>query len=157
MRSIPHNIEAYDNAKVRTRFGEYYDLSEGEVDKIFTAMKVFLFVSHRYMMETGKRLRIVDETFVIDEMWHNFVLFTEDYHAFCHEMFGEFYHHTPAVTNVETISIDELSEQLQFIQAYVGEDRLETWYSTWAKTYNAREMHKKRILPEIEFEPAEAE
>ncbi len=31
----------------------------------------------------------------IDEGWHHFLLFTQDYHAFCHHFFGRFIHHRP--------------------------------------------------------------
>lgn len=31
----------------------------------------------------------------IDEMWHNFILFTEDYHLFCRTYFKRFIHHRP--------------------------------------------------------------
>lgn len=31
----------------------------------------------------------------IDECWHHFILFTEDYRDFCHEYFGRFVHHRP--------------------------------------------------------------
>ena len=34
---------------------------------------------------------------VADEMWHEFILFTRHYHAFCQGAFGGFLHHTPAV------------------------------------------------------------
>ena len=32
---------------------------------------------------------------VIDEGWHNFILFTKDYYEFCHTFFGRFIHHLP--------------------------------------------------------------
>ena len=34
---------------------------------------------------------------VVDELWHEFILYTRDYHAFCSKAFGRFLHHTPAV------------------------------------------------------------
>ena len=154
MATIPKNIRDYDNQAVRARFAEYYDIDPREVVEIFEAVKDFLYVSHRYEKETGKRLRIIDETFVIDEMWHNFILFTEDYRAFCEEMLGEFYHHTPAVSRDETITEAELAEQLEFIRQYIGDEKLELWYGIWALKYNAHEMHERKILPEIAFEVA---
>src|SRR5215475_10657904 len=32
-----------------------------------------------------------------DDLWHEFILYTRDYDAFCRRAFGEFLHHTPAV------------------------------------------------------------
>jgi hypothetical protein len=34
---------------------------------------------------------------VADELWHEFILFTRHYEAFCRGAFGRFLHHTPAV------------------------------------------------------------
>ncbi len=32
----------------------------------------------------------------IDEFWHTFLMFTEEYSAFCHQIAGRFLHHIPA-------------------------------------------------------------
>ncbi|MFO1312804.1 MAG: hypothetical protein U1F41_12155 [Burkholderiales bacterium] len=34
---------------------------------------------------------------VADDLWHEFILYTRHYHAFCARAFGGFLHHTPAV------------------------------------------------------------
>jgi hypothetical protein len=34
---------------------------------------------------------------VADDLWHEFILYTRDYDAFCRRAFGGFLHHTPAV------------------------------------------------------------
>ena len=34
---------------------------------------------------------------VADDLWHEFILYTRHYHAFCGKAFGRFMHHTPAV------------------------------------------------------------
>jgi hypothetical protein len=34
---------------------------------------------------------------VVDDLWHEFILHTKDYHRFCRRAFGRFMHHTPAV------------------------------------------------------------
>lgn len=33
----------------------------------------------------------------VDDLWHEFILFTKHYGAFCNKAFGQFLHHTPAV------------------------------------------------------------
>ncbi len=35
---------------------------------------------------------------VVDSLWHEFILYTKDYQAFCDKAFGQFMHHSPAVT-----------------------------------------------------------
>ncbi len=34
---------------------------------------------------------------VVDDLWHEFILYTKNYEAFCQHAFGRFMHHTPAV------------------------------------------------------------
>jgi hypothetical protein len=34
---------------------------------------------------------------VADALWHEFILYTKHYQVFCHQAFGRFFHHTPAV------------------------------------------------------------
>lgn len=34
---------------------------------------------------------------VADDLWHEFILYTRNYDAFCRQAFGRFLHHTPAV------------------------------------------------------------
>jgi hypothetical protein len=34
---------------------------------------------------------------IVDDLWHEFILYTRDYKEFCAKAFGRFMHHTPAV------------------------------------------------------------
>lgn len=34
---------------------------------------------------------------VVDDLWHEFILYTRDYERYCQGAFGGFFHHTPAV------------------------------------------------------------
>lgn len=34
---------------------------------------------------------------VVDDLWHEFILYTRNYGQFCKQAFGRFFHHTPAV------------------------------------------------------------
>lgn len=33
----------------------------------------------------------------VDDLWHEFILYTKNYDAFCNKAFGRFLHHTPAI------------------------------------------------------------
>ena len=48
-----------------------------------------------YLM-SGKRYVSMPSQ-VADDLWHEFILYTRDYDAFCRRAFGVFLHHTPAV------------------------------------------------------------
>ena len=44
---------------------------------------------------------------VVDDLWHEFILFTRIYQEFCQAAFGDFLHHTPAVVLRKRASANE--------------------------------------------------
>ncbi len=48
-----------------------------------------------YLKSGCKRVAMPSQ--VVDDLWHEFILFTRDYKFFCDTAFGQFLHHTPAV------------------------------------------------------------
>jgi len=44
---------------------------------------------------------------VADDLWHEFILYTKGYDAFCRRAFGRFLHHTPAVVLGEELQNNE--------------------------------------------------
>jgi len=57
-------------------------------------------------LKSGKR-RVAMPSQVVDDLWHEFILFTRDYQVFCQTAFGTFLHHTPAVKMGEVKSDNE--------------------------------------------------
>jgi hypothetical protein len=45
----------------------------------------------------GGRRNVAMPSEVVDVLWHDFILYTKEYQAFCKGAFGQFLHHTPAV------------------------------------------------------------
>jgi hypothetical protein len=41
---------------------------------------------------------------VVDDLWHEFILYTKNYQQFCEKAFGTFFHHTPAAVLTSTQS-----------------------------------------------------
>ncbi len=80
----------YKNENVISRFTDLFDVGEEEAEAIFTETKKFLYISRH------PGVFIPDELLIVDEMWHNFILFTSTYHEFCTHYFGGFLHHLPA-------------------------------------------------------------
>lgn len=69
----------------------------------------------------------------VDDLWHEFILFTKHYDAFCKQAFGKFLHHTPAVV---------LSSQK------VADDGLRRtwWYACKDETINPRTPSRLPLL-----------
>jgi hypothetical protein len=82
----------YENPEVVNRFGQLYDVSFEEAADVFVETKKWLWLASQ--VESGA-LSITDPLLIIDEMWHNFVLFTFDYTRYCIDCFGLYIHHAP--------------------------------------------------------------
>ncbi len=83
---------SYENLKVVSRFAQLYDVSFEEAGDVFVETKKWLWLASQ--VESGA-LSITDPLLIIDEMWHNFVLFTLDYARYCTDCFGRYIHHAP--------------------------------------------------------------
>jgi hypothetical protein len=70
------------------RMIDKYKWSEAESHECFEDLKRFL-----YMAVIADKP--VAPTEKLDEMWHNFILFTADYEEFCKTRLGIFVHHRP--------------------------------------------------------------
>ena len=69
----------------------------------------------------------------IDNMWHNFILYTHDYTQFCQRYFGEYLHHVPDVadTMVQTEREFEtdMEKYLSYVYDQLGEATVTRWFA----------------------------
>jgi hypothetical protein len=93
----------YRNEDVLSRFTDLMDVTDEEAEDIFTETKKFLFICRQ------PGVFIPDELLIVDEMWHNFILFTKEYQDFCAFYFGGYLHHTPATRAAKTQHQEELA------------------------------------------------
>ncbi len=69
----------------------YPDLSPAQIDRIGLGLKQFFCAYHR-----GGYRHVAMPSQAVDELWHEFILYTKAYEDFCRKAFGRFLHHTPA-------------------------------------------------------------
>lgn len=62
-----------------------------EAEALFTEVKRYLVLNHVDRTKTWKMYSLR-----VDEAWHQFVLFTVEYVAFCNRYFGHYVHHAPS-------------------------------------------------------------
>lgn len=92
-------------------------------------------------------------------MWHNFILFTREYAAFCTKYFGRFVHHQPASkaeklaykANVQSDPAQaraDFNQKLEtFISAtydHLGDDTVIKWFSTYPALYSPQRIKELR-------------
>lgn len=70
---------------------QYPDLSPAQIHRIDLGLKQFF----RAYLRGGHR-HVAMPSQAADLLWHEFILYTKSYEAFCRKAFGRFLHHTPA-------------------------------------------------------------
>lgn len=145
-------VLAYENTNVVYRFQKVYGVSAEESNDIFSQVKRWMWLAHTRKIEgITAGLSIDPPLVVIDEMWHNFILFTMEYHEFCEKYFGYYIHHGPATegedrefhTMKETTPPGELRKmvmdskraQYEYVYDKLGKDIFQKWYVTYAQKY----------------------
>lgn len=67
------------------------DLNAAQVNQVFAGLKQYFQIA----LAANKRM-VAMPSQVVDECWHEFILYTRNYQAFSSRAFGRFLHHTPA-------------------------------------------------------------
>ncbi len=147
---------AYEHEDLVLRFAEDYKLEVSDSREIFTEMKRWLWICAKRQIQIEQkqvesfRLPLFNEAYIIDMMWHSFLLFTKDYQDFCKSHFGFFIHHNPR-PHIERMKWKKLIEEnrdkaqaqrresLQKVYSYLydelGEETLLKWCEIFPKKY----------------------
>lgn len=155
---------AYQNEDIVFRFAKVFQVPFEEADDIFTEVKKWLWVGR---LRQPERLLIHGPLRIIDEMWHNFILFTRDYVTYCDEVYGGYVHHAP-VTRREleaharrVASLDMRGRarerrrqvaQMRFIATHLGVDTLRKWYVEYPSKYGVSspvEISRAALPPHV--------
>ena len=161
------DVLAYRNRDVVYRFSKSFGLSIEQSEDIFEQVKKWLWLGHQQLLANEKHGLSIDLPLVVlDEMWHNFVLFTREYTAFCERYFGYYIHHAP-VTEAEDIEHkqlyqslgpservqarkDRLRPQYECIYDALGKDTFVKWYLEYPKTLGYRELAEMQLRATLE-------
>ncbi len=148
----PESIINYNNEDVIYGFLNKFNVDRNEALVIFEETKKWLWLCNKEFSNKNRFNFLIDDSLlVIDEMWHNFILFTKDYHDFCQINFGHYMHHQPT-TKSDNDNWNEdpkdsfkvykktLKMQYEYIYDYLGEGTLQTWYVYFAEKYTKEYM-----------------
>lgn len=83
--ALPHGL--FDKLRAR-----HPDLTLKDCQLVARGLRQF-FLSY---LKSGRKFVSMPSQ-VADDLWHEFILYTRNYEAFCNKAFGRFLHHTPAV------------------------------------------------------------
>ena len=91
------DIRNYHNLLLIERYSLKKNISVAQSEKLFEQLKDFLF----QCSISSKPLRPSKQ---IDDIWHEFILFTRDYYHFCKNYLGQFIHHVPKMPTTKSKS-----------------------------------------------------
>jgi hypothetical protein len=141
--SFPYNIDTYINKDVIQCFNNSFSIPEDDSELIFNETKKWLWLCAKVRNDRllGKfsypmGLFIHQPLLILDEMWHSFLLFTEDYEYFCKQHLGVFIHHRPFGVDSKELTKDDITNQLSYIYDNLGEDTLVLWYKVFPERYS---------------------
>jgi hypothetical protein len=67
------------------------ELTPAQREMVFDGLKAYF-----HLCNTAGRKMVAMPSQVVDDAWHEFILFTRQYKTFCQQALGRFLHHTPA-------------------------------------------------------------
>jgi hypothetical protein len=139
VRSYPplDRVLTYQNREIVRRFARDRCVTVDEARELFVETQKLLWLSAHparpRCWAIHQRLR------VLDEMWHNFILFTREYTTYCVTYYGVYLHHVPepiaeprthhrAVQNGTNRAKHQLLPQMRFIARQLGIETVKKWY-----------------------------
>ena len=143
MATLPNlnDVLSYKNTAVIQRFKANNPKDEQQAEQLFTDMLRYLWLCEKHSYDiandpNNSALQFIpvmhEEMRTIDNMWHEFILITRDYHDFCHHYFGHFLHHEPnmreSLAYSETQLVESLSLFLNYVYDQLGEEVLKNWF-----------------------------
>lgn len=134
----------YQNPAVLKLYRQNYPNNHLSAEQAFDEVLKYLWLAKKHSLELPNKQE--DDSFPnqcfmprsmreIDEMWHEFILFTEDYTQFCHHYFGEYMHHLPNIFDNRPLPRDvvekEIEKLLPYIYDHLGAETVRTWFASY--------------------------
>lgn len=147
---------SYQHEGVVARFMDEFAVSREEAEKIFLETKRWLWLNSKHLDDLNQDLPNVPQSLgirisitIIDEMWHTFILFTDDYANFCEKFLGQFIPHLPLFEGEEEktqIERDqEFIQYLSYLYDCIGEESLTLWFKKYPLQYSLDQIDILRI------------
>ena len=110
-KSRADQIDSYEFPDgITTNLAEKYpQLSTDTIAEVLQQLREYFHLCNIAMapgLDDEQATMVAMPSKIVDEAWHEFILFTKEYEHFCRQVFGKFLHHTPAtaMTNQSEVS-----------------------------------------------------
>ncbi|WP_222933174.1 hypothetical protein [Fulvivirga aurantia] len=143
----------FENEDMLSRFTDMYNVSEDEARDILKETLKFLYISQI------PGTFIPDDLLIIDEMWHNMILFTPQYHEFSQQHFQKYFHHVPASKQEKAERekslmadhekarqdyLDKLQTLISVTYDHLGEETVKKWFQEYPEKYSKQNIKALR-------------
>ena len=143
MQSL-QDVLSYHNPQVIRRFAKEHPEFAPVAETVFQDLMRFFWASKQHELDRKNNpqdpqfdfMYIMDEEMrSIDQMWHIFLLYTQDYMDFCQKFFGQYLHHLPDL--VDKMEDDQklfqanLEKFLSYTYDKLGEEVIRRWYAEY--------------------------
>jgi len=123
-------VLTYRNPFVVERFAGKHRVAIEDAEEIFREMLKLVWL----MGTSPSKIKVYRPMTVIDEMWHEFILFSREYTGFCRARFGRYVHHKPTTSADRARTKDvsqlrvEIEAQCRYISEKLGGETLTRWF-----------------------------
>lgn len=98
------------------------EINEDQAEHLFQDLLGWMWLN-RYRQANNRQTHLFGPLLRLDEIWHSFILHTQDYFSFCLHYFGDYFHHHIEPPGFEhELSEEELADFLSDCFDYLGED-----------------------------------
>ncbi|MFO0667174.1 MAG: hypothetical protein U0174_24690 [Polyangiaceae bacterium] len=146
-------VLGYENRDVVATFRRYYSIGRREAARLWQDMLRFLWLGEAAARQgyTGG-IPMYPWQVLMDEMWHCFILHSEDYAAFCQRYFGTFLHHRPSSRKVvRTRDVDATRIQatidgtIELAYDLLGARVAKRWFMHYPRRYSHEFVQSRRV------------
>ncbi len=149
-------VLAYRHNETILRFMDNFDITFEEGESIFREMKLLLALMAKYPDEY---IFTHEPLWIIDEMWHTFLMYSKDYEDFCLRYFGRMIYHAPVKRAVKMDIIEKLKTDKEktedllrptvknfytLIHDYLGPETLIKWIKVLGEKYTIEYVNQIR-------------
>ncbi|MEL6536455.1 MAG: hypothetical protein AAFQ98_13645 [Bacteroidota bacterium] len=144
---------AFDNEDMISRFTDMFEMDEAEARDILQETIKFLYIAQ------VPGTFIPDDLLILDEMWHNMILFTPQYHEFSQKHFQNYFHHIPAVKKekeerklaveadpekAKEVYLEKLKVLMHVAYDNLGEATVRKWFEEYPVKYSKERIKALR-------------
>ncbi len=113
--SFVHSLDSFEAPYLQEKLLSDAKFSSTEgYQEAFTEFKRYIALMGLH----GKKASMASEK--VDEVWHQFILFTPQYHEFCEQMFGEYLHHVPKTSFAPVPSEHKRNLRELYVRTFTG-------------------------------------